>query len=210
MTVEPPTPKKQLGAVSALQPSALLPKVSAEATPWFQDAGDDHYLVDGLRVSVDAEGGVRRATARFADAATKAIRLPPRFGEGYLFYDVSNAGTQLWRAPRWVAPVEPIARVWLEAEEVIVGFDRLYLRTSSKNLVAVDFDTGSVLPRGPLPLASAWGELAFSDGWRAVVRRIWRPVLDCYLFPGDSDLWNGNLVFPVFQRRQDGQAPLHA
>ncbi|MEM9691983.1 MAG: hypothetical protein AAGA56_05535, partial [Myxococcota bacterium] len=39
----------------------------------------------------------------------------------------------------------------------------------SKNLVAVDFDTGSVLPRGPLPLASAWGELAFSDGWRAVV-----------------------------------------
>ncbi len=151
-------------------PSWLIPELERRALrPWSDDPEQNRYLLGGLRVVVHGDGRVDRAAERFPSGGVEAIPMPERFGGGFLFYQVDSRGTRSWRAEDWTAVLKPLSYISPQAREIVPGFDRLYVRTPSGSLLALDPDTGQPMPRGPLPPTSAWGAMAFADGWRGVV-----------------------------------------
>ena len=160
-----------LRQVSFVTPSRLLPEVDAEGVePAGDEHGGDRLMVVGLRILVGDDGTIERADERFPSGAVSYVSLPVRLGGGFLFYQADSQGTRLWRAPSWVGKLVPLSQLGATAGEIVVGFDRLYLRTESTNrLLAVDPEDGRIVPLGQLPAAGAYGAMSFADGWRAVV-----------------------------------------
>jgi len=151
-------------------PSWLIPELERRGLrPSSEGPGTNRYLLGGLRVVVHDDGRVDRAAQRFPSGSVESVVMPDRFGGGFLFYQVDTRGTRTWRAEDWTASLEPLAYIAPKANEIVPGFDRIYVRTPSGSLLALDPDTGRPMPRGPLPPASAWGAMAFADGWRGVV-----------------------------------------
>jgi len=152
-------------------PARLLPDIdTSELTPWKRDAARSLFLVGGLRVIVHDDGNVERANERFPSGDVHALAVPQRLGGGFLFFQSDSQGTRLWRARGWKQPLVPLASYAAEAQSVVPGFDRLYLRVAaSTQLIAVDNKSGNIVPLGHLPPAGGRGELAFADGWRGVV-----------------------------------------
>jgi len=152
-------------------PSRLVPEIDADATePSYEEEGRVKYLLGGtLRVIRYENGAVERADERFPQGGVRAIELPERFGGGYLFYQADNQGTRLWRASEWTGRLFPLANTGQMATDVVAGFDRLYLRLEPNRLIAIDPQTGVLMPLGQLPPAPSYGAMAFADGWRAVV-----------------------------------------
>jgi hypothetical protein len=147
----------------------LVPEIDVEEDPWFREEGRSKYLVGGLRIVRDDSGAVERADQRFPSGSVQAMTLPERFGGGYLFYQADTQGTRVWRSQDWTSKLVPLSTIGMSATEMVAGFDRLYLRTKANKLVALDPDSGRVLPLGPLPPAPSYGAMTFADGWRAVV-----------------------------------------
>jgi len=151
-------------------PSRLIPEIDPEERePWFSDQGQSKYLLGGLRILRHASGQVERSDERFPSGTVKALALPPRLGSGYVFYQADSQGTRLWRAAQWVGKLEPLAHLGPAAAELVPGFDRLYLRTKSNTLLALDPEQGRLLPLGRLPLATGYGAMVFADGWRGII-----------------------------------------
>ncbi|MCC6522496.1 MAG: hypothetical protein IT373_07530 [Polyangiaceae bacterium] len=158
--------------VTMRTPSELVPDLDfAAQEAWQVDRDERRYLLAGMRVRVRPNGVVARAGDRFPPGSVSALELPERLGGGYLFYLSDGNGTRLWRAPTWVAPLEPLAALAAATDEVVPGFDRLYLRSQASGgaLVAIEPRSGDLMPLGGLPLASGYGVMAFADGWRGVV-----------------------------------------
>jgi len=169
-------PKGTAGAAGAAKlvtmatPSWLAPETDHDPLqPWFTAPGHAGYMLAGMRIVVRDDGGVERATERFSGGDVKAVQLPERLGGGFAFFQSDAQGTRLWRADTWTGELTPLSHVGPSAAELIAGFDRLYLRTPSNELVALDAETGAIMPIGPLPIAAGYGAMAFADGWRAVV-----------------------------------------
>lgn len=168
----------------------LLPVIDESVSPLqHREEAASTYLVARLRASVREDGVVQRSAERFPPGPVESKRLPPRLGGGYLFHQSSGKGTRFWRADSWTGPLRPVGTVPRSAQEVVVGFDRIYLRGRYNQLVAIDVDAGRLTTLGPLPLSSAYGPMAFVDGWRAVVEtdfagpfatfdagETWRPI----------------------------------
>ena len=151
-------------------PARLVPDIDAdEVAPGFVEAGARLYLLGGVRARVLDDGRVERAVERFGSAAVTAQALPERLLGGWLFHVSDSRGTRLWRADTFTGSLRPLAAIARPSEEIIAGFDRLYLRGRLNSIVAIDANDGSLRPLGPLPAASSLGAMAFADGWRAVV-----------------------------------------
>jgi hypothetical protein len=153
-------------------PSLLLPDIdlykgvkSIAAT----EGGVQRILLPPFRVLAGEDGTLERASERLPIGGAGALELPERLGGGFLFVG-SRGGAQIWRSPTWLGALTPVAQLPQAIEEVVAGFDRVYLRVAaSDKLLALDPKTGALLSVGSLPLAGAYGALAFADGWRAVV-----------------------------------------
>jgi len=134
--------------------------------------GSRRLLAFGLRVVQHPDGSLdvgdellpAARSARFAE-------LPPRLGGGFLFWIVSSSGTLLYRADGWTAKLVPLAQLDFEAERLVPGFDRLLvLPRREADYRALDLETGQPVPPIGLPLAPAYGAMAFVDGWFGAVQ----------------------------------------
>ncbi|WP_437818968.1 hypothetical protein [Sorangium sp. So ce1078] len=164
--------------VTMVTPSLLLPDLVGERGVVASEAGTKRVLIDRMRLIAHDDGSLERAADLLPSGQVTALKLPTRLGGGHLFYASNRGSAQLWRAQTWLAPLEPLIQLPSEANEIIAGFDRLYARLShSHRLFAIDAQTGAAMPLGPLPPASAYGQLAFADGWRAVVEADLRGLL---------------------------------
>lgn len=152
-------------------PSRVLPDIPPETKPvGYGRDGSRLYLLHQMRVVERPSGALERAAGLLPAGRSKvdAVALPARLGGGYLFYASSPSQTQLWHAADWLAPLQPVARVPHSLHELIVGFDRLYLRSRS-SLLALDLASGKLVGLGPLPVPFDLGPMHFADAWRAVV-----------------------------------------
>ncbi|WP_437639925.1 hypothetical protein [Sorangium sp. So ce854] len=164
--------------VSMVTPSRLLPDLVGERGVVASEAGSRRVLIDRMRVVAHDDGSLERAAELLPTGQITALKLPTRLGGGYLFYASNRGSAQLWRAQGWLSQLDPLVQLPSEANEIIAGFDRLYARLShSHRLVAIDAQSGEPMPLGPLPAAGAYGQLAFADGWRAVVEADLRGLL---------------------------------
>jgi hypothetical protein len=132
--------------------------------------GSRRLITSGLRVVRGSDGSIQHSDDFMAVDGARAIELPPRVGGGVLFLGERNGETLLWRASSWTSPLVPLSRVSERVEQIVVGFDRLYLELPLvPRWVAVDLDDGKVLDLEPLPPAPGYSSLAFADGWLGAV-----------------------------------------
>ncbi|AUX41992.1 hypothetical protein SOCE26_034170 [Sorangium cellulosum] len=164
--------------VTMVTPSVLLPDLVGERGVVASESGSRRVLIDRMRAIAHDDGSLERAAELFPSGQVTALKLPTRLGDGYLFYASNRGIAQLWRAKGWLAALEPLVQLPSEANEVIAGFDRLYVRLAHNHrLLAIDAQSGAAMPLGPLPPAGAYGQLAFADGWRGVVEADLRGLL---------------------------------
>lgn len=151
------------------------------ATEVAERAGVRLHLDGRARIAVFADGRVERGRALLPRGQARAVELPARLGGGWVFAVVGSTGSQVFRAPGWTAELEPLvstASVVDVDEPIVAGFDRLYVRIKSQNLLApIDARSGASMPLGPLPVAGAHGNMVFADGWRAIVETDLRGLL---------------------------------
>ncbi len=171
-----PSPSTESGAESAalsvkmLEPARLVPELDTDhLAAWFSEPGVERHLVGGMRVVLHDDGAVERASERFPSGNIQALPLPERLGGGFLFHQSDSRGTKIWRAESWTGKLTPLASLSSSSQEIVAGFDRIFVRYRSNAMLALDVETGAVMSRGRLPEAPRWGRMVFADGWRAVV-----------------------------------------
>jgi len=129
--------------------------------------GSQRIVSFGLRVLSRPDGALELAREYLPNArSVRALELPTRLGGGFLFYVQSSSVTLFFRARSFIGDLEPFARLDFEAEQVIVGFDRLYvLAHHPDRIVALDAEHGTAQSLGSLPASPSYGKMAFVDGW---------------------------------------------
>lgn len=159
--------------VTVVRPSQLLPDLDATAIHRGVDPdGTRRFLTMRMRVLERPDGSIRKAPGLLPGGRTslQSLEMPSRLGGGYLFFGTTSSRTQLWRAKDWLAPLEPLVRLNKRYDQVVAGFDRLYLVSDRANThtVAIDPENGAFLPLGKLPPPAGQGPMVFADAWRAV------------------------------------------
>ncbi|HEX3596845.1 MAG TPA: hypothetical protein VHU80_17170 [Polyangiaceae bacterium] len=170
-------------AIAASSGFTASPAVMGASARWFpviddaeprlleMDADGSERIVErGLRLVEHTDGRLERADELLPDGPLGAVALPPRIGEGFVFYSVADESTRLWRAPSWTGKLAPLARLPFEAAEVRAGLDRVYaVSTRTRAMVGIDVAAGAVIGRGPIPASPAYGGMAFADAWLGAV-----------------------------------------
>ena len=154
-------------------------------------------LRDRMRLVVREDGSIQRAAELIgtSDQPIPSLELPSRLGGGFLFYVSSGsaqhgAGTQLYRAHSWLGALQPLVQLSVFVSEVIPGFDSaLPAHRREQQAPGHQPGDGARAPPGRSRRPSAYGPLAFADGWRAVANTdlrgplatfdagaTWRPV----------------------------------
>lgn len=132
--------------------------------------GSRRLIASGLRIVRHADGSIEHSADYTTVDSARALSLPPRLGGGALFVGERNGETLLWRAQNWTSPLVPLARVSERVEDIVVGFDRLYLELPlGPSWEAIDLADGKVLDLEPLPPAPGYSSMAFADGWFGAV-----------------------------------------
>ncbi|HET7541071.1 MAG TPA: hypothetical protein VFK05_14410 [Polyangiaceae bacterium] len=129
--------------------------------------GSQRIVSYGLRELVRPDGSVELAGEYLPNArSVRALELPARLGGGFLFYVQSSSATLFFRARSFSAELEPFARLDFEAEQVIAGFDRLYVSARHPDrIVALSAEQGTAQNLGSLPASPSYSKMAFVDGW---------------------------------------------
>ncbi len=163
--------KKKRKKTKYVTPARLVPEIDLDDFRPLESQHGHHYLlVSGLRIVQRDDGIVERADERFPSGPVYSERLPDRLGGGYVFYQTSSSGTRLWRAASWIGKLKPLTHLAQRADELVPGFDCLYVRTRASNwLMALEPDSGAIRHFGQLPAAGSYGAMAFADGWRGVI-----------------------------------------
>jgi len=133
-----------------------------------QDKDGSRRIVSyGLRVLSRPDGALELSSEYLPSArSVHAMELPSRLGGGFLFYVQSSSATLFFRARSFTGDLEPFARLDFEAEQVIAGFDRLYvLARHPDRIIALSAENGSAQGLGSLPASPSYGKMAFVDGW---------------------------------------------
>jgi len=173
--VPPPKPSvpakpAPIGAIPVDEPGPrLFPPLEGPAVSFVgedQD-GSQRIVSYGLRVLSRPNGALELASEYLPTArSVRSIELPTRLGGGFLFYVQSSSTTLFFRARSFTGDLEPFARLDFEAEQVIAGFDRLYvLAHHPDRMVALDAEHGTAQGLGSLPASPSYGKMAFVDGW---------------------------------------------
>jgi len=154
------------GADNPTVPGArLFPEGLDEAHGWgVEPGGGVRAIVAGVRVVSMADGAMVVASDRLAATPSTVVALPERLGGGFLF----GIGPHLWRAVTWLGPTSALFTSSAPVAQVLVGLDRVYLRSPQGSLVALDPRSGAPIGLGPLPASPNIGRLAAFDAWRAV------------------------------------------
>jgi hypothetical protein len=141
--------------------------------------GSERLVAYGLRVLLRPSGALELSREYLPAARTvQSLELPSRLGGGFLFYVLSSSATLFFRAKTFTAELEPFARLDFEAEQVIAGFDRLYvLGRRPDRFAALDTDTGAAIGLGSLPSSPGFGKMAFVDAWFGAVQAPFRGIL---------------------------------
>ncbi len=143
----------------------LIPASLDEARAWGAEPGGGvRAIVAGARIVSSGAGDVVAATDRLPASPSSVVELPERLGGGFLMV----LGAHLWRAPAWLGTAVPLVTLPVPIAEVLVGLDRVYLRSAQGALLAMDPRTGAGLDLGPLPASPRVGSIAALDAWRAV------------------------------------------
>jgi hypothetical protein len=143
----------------------LVPLRFAEARTWgTEPGGGSRAIVAGERVVTWGDGSIVASTDRLPGAPSSVVAVPERMGGGFLF----AIGTHLWRSDSWLAPGRPVFTSPATISSVLVGLDRVYVRTQTGAIAAIDARQGAPLDLGPLPASPNVGRLAALDAWRAV------------------------------------------
>src|SRR5262245_19304845 len=121
-----------------------------------------------MRVVSMPSGALLASEERLPQPPAITASLPERLGGGFLFVLPQNAGARVFRADRWLADARPIYEASSALRHVVLGLDRVYLRTQNGAPIAIDPVTGGRLDLGPWPGSSYVGPYAAADGWRAV------------------------------------------
>jgi len=162
------------GSATDDQAPQLIPPLEGAATSVVgQDKDGSQRIVSyGLRVLSRPNGALELANEYLPTArSVRAIELPTRLGSGFLFYVLSSSATLFFRAHSFTGALEPFARLDFEADQVIAGFDRLYVLASRpERIVALDAESGAAVGLGSLPASPSFGKMAFVDGWFAAVQ----------------------------------------
>ncbi|MEP7050181.1 MAG: hypothetical protein ABJB12_07510 [Pseudomonadota bacterium] len=168
--------------------------------------GSEELISYGLRVLSRPDGALELAREYLPAARNaQALELPSRLGGGFLFYVLSSSATLFFRAATFTGELEPFARLDFEADQVIAGFDRLYVLSHRPDrLVALDAEHGTALGLGSLPPSPGYGKMAFADGFLGAVQVPLRGTLVSFDAGGS---WRP-LAFPVTNLRAEGDALL--
>jgi len=143
----------------------IAPESVSDKETWDRGpAGGTLAIVAGLRVVTWPDGAIAAAVDRLPAAPSTAVPVPERMGGGYLF----AIDSRLWRADTWLGRAEPLTALAGPIMKLQIGLDRVYLRSTSGALVAVDPRRGVLRDLGPLPATPAYGPIAALDAWRAV------------------------------------------
>jgi hypothetical protein len=143
----------------------LLPIDLGQARTWGEaPGGGTRAIVAGLRVVDWPDGAIVAADDRLPSGVNGVAAVPERMGGGFLY----TVGTHLWRSETWLGPVRPIFTSPWAIGNVHVGLDRVYVRTQTGALGALDPRTGALVDLGPVPPSPALGRIAALDAWRAV------------------------------------------
>jgi hypothetical protein len=134
--------------------------------------GSERLISYGLRVLSRPDGALEQADEYLPAArGAQSLELPSRLGGGFLFFVLSSNATLFFRASTFTGDLEPFARLDFEAEQVVAGFDRLYVVSRRPDrLVALDAEHGTSLDLGSLPPSPGYGKMAFVDAWFGAVQ----------------------------------------
>lgn len=134
--------------------------------------GSRRLLALGLRVVEHPDGSLEVGDELLPTArSARFLELPERLGAGFLFWINASSGTLLYRAANWTAKLEPLVQLDFEVERLVAGFDRLLILPRREGEYrALDLDTAKPVPPVGLPPASAYGAMAFVDGWFGAVQ----------------------------------------
>ena len=149
-------------------PRLFPPLEGADVNVVGEDKDGSRRIVSyGLRLLARADGAIELAREYLPAArSVRVLELPARLGAGFLFYVQSSNATIFFRARTFTGDLEPFARLDFEAEQVIAGFDRLYVVTHHPDrIVALDAEKGTAQSLGSLPASPSYGKMAFVDAW---------------------------------------------
>jgi hypothetical protein len=143
----------------------LLPEALDQSPGWgVEPGGGVRAIVAGVRVVSMADGAMLVAADRLPATPSGVVALPDRLGHGFLF----AIGTRVWGAEAWLAPAHAVFASAVPVAQVLIGLDRVYVRSQQGALVAFDPRTGIPVDLGPAPASPSVGRLAALDAWRAV------------------------------------------
>ncbi len=169
----PPSSEPIIGSRAFVTPSMVLPDLPLGLAPQgVEPDGSRRLLTMQMRIIEHPDGAIERASSLLPSGYGRllSVELPARLGGGFVFVSSSESTAQMWRAARWLAPLEPLASTNLPIYEVLAGFDRIYVRHERVGpLVGIDPDKGDYADVGNLPMPTRIGPAVFADGWRAVV-----------------------------------------
>lgn len=144
----------------------LFPEALDEGHGWgIEPGGGVRAIVAGVRVVSMGGGAMVVAPDRLPATPSNVVALPERMGAGFLF----AIGTHLWGSKAWLARADALFTSPIPIAQVLVGLDRVYLRSPQGVLIALDPRRGVPTGLGPLPASPNVGRLAAFDAWRAVV-----------------------------------------
>jgi hypothetical protein len=165
----PPGALREAGLRAADDPTVrgarLFPEALDDSHGWgIEPGGGVRAIVAGLRVVSMADGSMFVATDRLPATPSSVVVLPERLGGGFLF----AIGPHVWRSEGWLGRSTAFFTGSAPISQVLVGLDRVYLRSPQGSLVALDAATGAPVGLGPLPASPSIGRIAALDAWRAV------------------------------------------
>jgi hypothetical protein len=149
-----------------LRPAHLVP-LRSEGEPrvfGVEPGGGTRMLVSGVRIIKLAGGGVASATDPLPAPPSATVEVPERLGGGFLF----AIGPTIYRANKWLAPLERLYASPLPPTKLFVGLDRAYVRLTNNAYAAFDAKTGDPMDLGPWPASPNVTRFVAADGWRAV------------------------------------------
>lgn len=166
---------KVLGPARLFPPAGRSDVTGEEIDP----DGSRRYVAQGLRVIERPDGSLEAAETWLPIARNlRAVPLPPRLGAGFLFVAATSGSTHVWSAPSWTGALKPVVRLDGEIEQVLAGFDRVYMMLGrGSQWIAIDPKTGQSLDLGSLPRSAGYGAMAFADEWFGVVVAPFRGAL---------------------------------
>jgi hypothetical protein len=152
----------------------LFPEALDEAHGWgMEPGGGVRAIVGGVRIVSMQDGSMLVAEDRLPATPSSVVALPERLSGGFLF----ASGTHVWRADTWLGPAKALFTSSAPVAQLLLGLDRVYLRSPQGVLLALDPRTGTVVGLGPLPASPNIGRLAAWDAWRGVAVADLRGVL---------------------------------